>query len=101
MKRLRPSVPMLDMLVRACVPADDAVPLETFLERLWSRFGIIVGGRRDPKWDDEEVLSRSQVFVDGASLVDNTERFVDELVAVGLARRYADHVTFVGDGYDA
>lgn len=100
-KRARPSVPMLDTLVRACVPANEAVTLEEFLERLWTRFGLIVGGRRDEDWDDAEYLARHNVSIDTPPLVENTQRLVDELVTMGLARRYPDNVTFVGDGYDA
>ena len=32
------------------------------------------------------------------SLVGNTEALIDELAAMGLARRYPDAVAFVGDG---
>lgn len=97
-KRYRPSVPILDMLVRACVPAGETVTLTVFLERLWERFGLIVGGRRDDLWDDAAFLAHHDLPVDTPELIENTERFVDEVVAMGLARRYADDVTFVGDG---
>jgi hypothetical protein len=100
-KRVRPSTPVLDMLVRACIPAGTVVPLEEFLERLWMRFGLILGGRRNDEWDDSEALAKHSVFVDGHLLIANTEQFVDELEAMGLARRYPDHVTFVGDGYES
>lgn len=99
-KRYRPSVPVLDMLVRACVPAGETVSLSAFFERLWDRFGLIVGGRRDDAWDDAAFLARHNLPVDTPELLENTERFVDELAAMGLARRYADDVTFVGDGYE-
>ncbi|MCA9607807.1 MAG: hypothetical protein KC619_19495 [Myxococcales bacterium] len=99
-KRYRPSVPVLDMLVRACVPAGETVPLSTLLERLWDRFGLIVGGRRDDTWDDAAFLAHHDLPVDMPELLENAERFVDELAAMGLARRYADDVTFVGDGHE-
>lgn len=97
-KRYRPSVPVLDMLVRACVPTGETVALPVFLERLWERFGLVVGGRRDDSWDDAAFLAHHDLPVDTSTLVENCERLVDELVAMGLARRYADDVTFVGDG---
>ncbi|MCC6875744.1 MAG: hypothetical protein IT378_15665 [Sandaracinaceae bacterium] len=99
-KRYRPSVPVLDMLVRACVPAGQAVSLSEFLERLWQRFGVIVGGRRDEGWDDASFLAQRGVLIDTPSLVENTDALVRELAAMGLARRYADDVTFVGDGHE-
>jgi hypothetical protein len=99
-KRVRPSVAVLDMLVRACVPRGDAVPLTEFLERLWLRFGLIVGGRREGDWDDAAFLASRGLPVDTPALLENTERLVDELAVMGLARRYADDVAFIGDGYD-
>lgn len=97
-KRVRPSVLVLDMLVRACVRAGEAVPLDLFLQRLWDRFGLIVGGRRGDEWDDVKVLAERGLALESEDLVANTELFVDELAAMGLARRYPDHVAFVGDG---
>lgn len=95
-KRFQPSTAILDMLVRACVSATETVPLHDFLERLWRRFGMIVGDRKDSAWNDGEVLHRNGVSVDPAALVENTEAFVSQLVTMGLARRYPDNVTFVG-----
>jgi hypothetical protein len=98
-KRIRPSVPIIDVLVRSCVPAGEAIPLDEFLERLWVRFGLILGARRNDVWDDAEVLARAGLPVDADALTRNTEAFIDELSLMGLARRYPDGVTFVGDGY--
>lgn len=97
MRRIRPSTSVLDMLVRACVAVDELVPLEEFLCRLWERFGLVVGGRRNSAWDDAEVLHERGVSIDPDALVGNTEALVQQLEGMGLARRYADHVTFVGD----
>lgn len=100
-KRIRPSVPVLDMLVRACVPANSAVPLDDFLQRIWERFGIVVGGRRNEVWDDAAVLAANRIAVDSSSLTMNCEALVDELAAMGHARRLSDNVTFIGDAFDA
>jgi hypothetical protein len=100
-KRIRPSVPVLDMLVRACVPAGQALPLDDFLERLWERFGLLVGGRRTEEWDDSEVLAARGLPIDASSLVANAQELVSRLVSMGLAKRYPDNVTFVGDGHVA
>jgi len=100
-KRVRPSVPVIDMLVRACVHAGDSVPLDDFLERLWQRFGLLLGGRRSDEWDDVAALERAGLAVDADILMQNTEAFVDQIVVMGLGRRYPDGVTFVGDGHGA
>lgn len=98
-KRLRPNVRVLDALVRACVPAGELLPLQEFLEMLWMRFGIIVGGRVSTEPTDLDLLSSSSLHVDPSALSANVENFVDQLTQIGLARRHADNVTFVGDGY--
>jgi hypothetical protein len=98
-KRVAPSVPMVDMLVRACVRVGDELPFEDFLEQLWLRFGLVTGGRVSLQPSDFHLLREAHVEVDPCALATNCERFVDQLVAMGLARRYADNVTFVGDSY--
>jgi hypothetical protein len=100
-KRVRPSVPILDVLVRSCIRSGEAIPLAEFLERLWTRFGLIVGGRRGEDWDDAVVLSESNILLDMGAMHENTDRFVDEIVAMGLGRRYPDDVTFIGEAYVA
>jgi hypothetical protein len=97
LRRVRPNTRVMDMIVRSCVPSGLAIPLDEFLERLWDRFGIIVGGRRNASWDDADALSDVGIDVDIQALQKNTDSFVDELEAIGLAVRHADHVTFVGD----
>jgi hypothetical protein len=96
-KRLRPNPPVLDVLVRSCVPAGEAVDLDTFLARLWMRFGLIVGGRRSTEWDDVAFLEALGIPINIDQLAANTEAFVDEIEVMGLARRYPDGVTFVGE----
>jgi hypothetical protein len=98
-KRVRPSVPMLDVVVRCCVDHGEAIAFDDFLERLWRRFGLIVGGRRSEDWDDVTYLEQHGIAVSIDELGANTNAFIDELALMGLARRYPDGVTFVGDGY--
>lgn len=100
-KRLRPNVRVLDALVRACVRSGELVPLQEFLQRLWIRFGIIVGGRVSVEPTDLDLLSANGIHVDPSALTTNVERFVDQLTEIGLARRHADNVTFVGDDYES
>mgnify|MGYP007037737162 CR=1 FL=1 len=95
-KRFQPSAPVLDMLVRACVTANEAIPLTEFLERLWHRFGLIAGDRRNDHWDDGAYLHEHGLAVDPGRLRANTDALVSQLVTMGLARRYPDNVTFIG-----
>jgi hypothetical protein len=98
-KRLRPSVAIWDMLVRACVASGESLPLDDFLERLWMRFGLIVGVRRNEDWDDHSFLEGRGLSVDPMALRQNGEDLVDQLVLMGMARRFADGVTFIGEGH--
>lgn len=97
-KRVRPSVAILDLLVRACVPPRKLVPVEEFLETLWNTFGIVVGGRLGDD-GDIDLLKKHKLELDPSLLGANKAAFVDLLMGMGLARRFADGVTFVGDGY--
>ena len=97
-KRVRPSVAILDLLVRTCVPTRTLIPLEEFLEQLWRTFGLVVGGRRGDD-GDAELLKNNGLELDPSLLVENTSAFVELLAGMGLARRFADNVTFVGDGH--
>jgi hypothetical protein len=98
-KRVRPSVSMLDVITRACVEHGTAIEFNDFLERLWIRFGMIVGGRRSDDWDDVQYLEGHSLAVSIEELGLNTDGLIDQLELMGLARRYPDGVTFVGNGY--
>lgn len=100
-RRAMPSVRVLEMMIKACVAREETLSLEAFLERLWQRFGCIIGGRLTDEWSDADVLAEHGISVEIDSLAANTESFIDELVAMGLARRYPDGVTFVGDSNGA
>jgi hypothetical protein len=90
---------MFDVIVRCCVEQGDAIEFNEFLHRLWRRFGLIVGGRRSEEWDDVQYLEYNSIAVSIDELGTNTDALINELVLMGLARRYPDGVTFVGDGY--
>lgn len=98
-KRAMPNARILEMIVKACVPRGEAASLELFLERLWERFGCVIGGRLTEEWSDADILAEHGIDVEIEALATNTECFIDELVSMGLARRYPDGVTFVGDSY--
>jgi hypothetical protein len=96
-KRIKPSVAILDVLVKACTPSEEPIPLPKFLDCLWERFGIITGGRKDgSESDDIELLGRIGIDLSPADLEKNTQALVDQLVHIGLARRYPDNITYVG-----
>jgi len=96
-KRVMPAVLVLDTLVRACVPVGGMLPLEDFLESLWQRFGLLVGGRRAKCPSDADLLRRAGLPLDDAVLSSNADAVVSRLQLMGLARCFADRVTFVGD----
>jgi len=96
-KRIRPTVAMLDVLVRATVQQGQIVPFDEFLQSLWRTFGLIVGVRRGEP-SDEELLARHGLRIDPDQLHDNAEALIDQLAYMGLAKRLADGITYVGDG---
>lgn len=98
-KRIRPSVPILEMLVKSCCPFDNPISLPDFLDRLWETYGIIVGGRTVNGSGDHELLARCGVDVSRNDLELNTNTFIDHLVQIGLARRYPDNISYVGKYY--
>ena len=67
-----------------------------FLERLWTRFGIIVGGRETDSHTDHGLLSEKGIHVSHEELIMNAEDLIDQLVQIGLARRYPDNIAYVG-----
>jgi hypothetical protein len=98
-KRFRPSVPILDVLVRSCCPVDAPIPLPNFLDKLWETFGIIVGGRTGNGDSDHDLLVRCGIEVSENDLEENTIEFIEHLVQIGLARQYPDNISYVGKFY--
>jgi len=95
-KRVRPSVAIIDVLVKSCTPVGEPVPLHDFLETLWNRFGLIIGGRVADVGGDHQLLANQGIDVSQADLDAGTAAFVDQLVQIGLARRYPDNITYIG-----
>ncbi|MBF0305006.1 MAG: hypothetical protein HQL41_05085 [Alphaproteobacteria bacterium] len=96
-KRIRPSVAILDVLVKACTPVEEPIPLPKFLDLLWERFGIVVGGRTGGSdTDHAELLRQNGIDLSPTDLAANTQALVDQLVQIGLARRYPDNIAYVG-----
>lgn len=98
-KRVQPSVAILDMFVQACTPHGESIRLNEFLDLLWKRFGIVVGGRNVEKSSDHELLAGRNINISQSDLEENTRKFVDYLVDIGLARRYPDNIAYVGRQY--
>jgi len=98
-KRIRPSVAILDVLVKCCTPPDGSIPFNRFLDCLWERFGIIVGGRMGDTCSDHDLLSGREIDISQSDLKENTKAFIGHLVDIGLARRYPDNIAYVGRYY--
>lgn len=95
-KRIRPSVAILDVLVKSCCPSNEPIPFNQFLDHLWLRFGIVVGGRIGDEDCDRELLLNHCIDISQAELEENSLSFIDHLVQIGLARRYPDNIAYVG-----
>ena len=92
-KRLNPADRTLEVLVMATVDVQSPpVEYQDFLEQLCDVWSIVVGGRPA----DADLLAGVGVSVPGRDLRDNSERFLDRLESLGLARRLADSVAVVG-----
>lgn len=95
-KRVRPSVGILDVLVESCCPVDEPIPFNEFQNVLWNTFGLIVGGRESDGKNDHEILAEKGIHISPTDLECNSAAFIDNLVEIGLARKYPDNVAYVG-----
>ena len=91
-KRIRPSVEILEVLVKACTPVSPAVSDREFLDQLWNIFGFVTGGRPD----DALLLEDVGVQVSFEELNSNWDSLVTRLSKIGLARRYPDNISYIG-----
>jgi hypothetical protein len=93
-KRLNPADRTLEVLVASTVDTTQPpVEYRDFLEMLKERWAIVVGGRVEDAADLDSFMG---VKVPARALRDNSERFLDRLESLGLARRLADSVAVVG-----
>jgi hypothetical protein len=84
----------LEVLVASTVDANQPpVEYRDFLEMLRNRWAIVVGGRAEDGADLDAVMGAK---VPLRALRENSERFLDRLESLGLARRLADSVAVVG-----
>lgn len=89
-KRFVVAQDMLEMIMRACVEPDETLIAAELKERLWRRFGIVIGG-------DEEDLQRIQssgsiLSADTDALRANFDRFAKTLEAINFADIMADGI---------
>lgn len=92
-KRLNPSDRALEVLVMATVDVElPPIEYRDFLAQLCDRWSIVVGGHPG----DAELLAGGGASVPVRALRDNSERFLDRLESLGLAKRLADSVAVVG-----
>jgi hypothetical protein len=85
----RPKQVLVELLVYCCVEPGESLEISKLCERLWQRFGILVGGGQV----DEEVLQANSIYSwDRDSLRENTIAFGQSLVDHGFATELADGV---------
>ena len=78
-----------ELLVFCCVNVGETIEFPEFCNRLWSRFGIVVGGGEL----DEQILDDSGIYnFDRNALRENQKAFGSTLVDRGLASELADGV---------
>lgn len=89
-KRFVVAQDMLEMIMRACVEPNETLVAAELKERLWHRFGIVIGG-------DEEDLQRIQstgsiLSADTDALRTNFDNFAKTLEAINFADIMADGI---------
>jgi hypothetical protein len=92
-KRLAPTDRTLEVLVASTFDITrDQLEYRDFLDALFKRWRIIVGGRLE----DAKLLDDAKTPVSTGDLSENSERFLSRLQTLGLARKLADSVAVVG-----
>jgi len=82
----------LEVLVAGTVDMTKRVEYRDFLDALYQRWGVVVGGRPE----DAALLADAGASVPSRELRENSARFLHRLEAQGLALRLADSVAIVG-----
>lgn len=89
-KRFVVSQDMLEMIMRACVEPDETLVVAELKERLWKRFGIVIGG---DETDMEKIQATGSIIsADTDALRSNFSRFSKTLEAINFADIMADGI---------
>jgi hypothetical protein len=85
-----------EVLLRACVLPNETLLSSDLRNRLWERFGIIIGGR------DEDIDKLNQVgsivYADADALNENWNAFAETLQSMNLAEQLPDGILQIGFG---
>jgi hypothetical protein len=88
-KRFLLQLDMFEMLIRGSVRPGEVIGLTDLQDRLWHRYGIIVGGTVQ---DEERLMSVGVFQADSVALDENQKRFMEMLNRLGFANLLADGV---------
>lgn len=89
-KRFVVSQDMLEMIMRSCVEPDEILVAAELKKRLWSRFGIVIGG---DETDIEKIQTTGSIIsADTDALRDNFSRFAKTLEDINFADIMADGI---------
>ena len=89
-KRFFVSQDVLEMLLRACVEPNEVITGMELRERLWERFGIVVGGS---SFEIERLQSNGMIMqVDEDALEENFSGFAKTLESMDFAEEMADGI---------
>jgi hypothetical protein len=85
----RPKHDLVELMIYSCIEPNESLELSFLCERMYERFGILVGGGAT----DESVLESNGIFSwDRDSLAENSTAFSSALVDHGFATQLADGV---------
>lgn len=89
-KRFVVSQDMLEMIMRSCVQPDETLTAHELKDRMWKRFGIVVGGDESDIKKIQETGSIISADID--ALKDNFNSFARTLEAISFADIMADGI---------
>lgn len=89
-KRFVLSQDVLEMMLRSCVGADEVLNGKEIRERLWGRFGIIIGGSQ---FELDKIRQSGMIMqVDEDALEANFTSFASALESMDFAEEMADGI---------
>ncbi len=95
-KRFVVSQDILEMLLRSCVKTGETISSAEIRERLWNRFGIIVGGSQ---FEMEKLHNSGMILqIDEDALEENFTAFANMLESMDFAEVMADGILQIGMG---